>query len=95
MSNKTLWIKHLEFYDEHMVLPFEPAHMGGHVQYVPASELEKAEARIVEIEAQSDTLARCLAWLQNNVDSAYTVENIEKAMGVKNDQHIPTQEWEG
>jgi len=60
--------------------------------YVPASELDKAEARIVEIEAQSDTLARCLAWLQNNVDFAYTVENIEKAMGVKNDQHIPTQD---
>jgi len=50
------------------------------------------ELRIMELEAQSDTLARCLAWLQNNVDSAYTVENIEKAMEVKNDEPIPTQE---
>ena len=60
----------------------------------PLSELEKAEARIVEIEAQSDTLARCLEWLQNNVDFAYTVENIEQAMGVKNDEPIATQEGE-
>jgi septal ring factor EnvC (AmiA/AmiB activator) len=43
-------------------------------------------AELLRVTAERDALARCLAWLQNNVDSAYTVENIEKAMGAKNDE---------
>jgi|GEM_PF-1764516 len=56
------------------------------------ADFTESEESNTRLEAQIDTLARCLAWLQNNVDFAYTVENIEKAMGVKNDQHIPTQD---